>query len=251
MRRMRSAFTLIELAIVLVVIGLLVGGALVGQSLVRQSAVLNVTVEINKITAAYRQFHTQYNGLPGDLRNASNYFAGAVNGNGNNRIGQYPGGEPTEVFQAPFQLARAGMLDGQYTGTGVTNRQMLPGVNMPVSKLGEDIGYTLVYWGGWTDAYDFTPLGSAGEASVRGHALLFGYSDQGQYETYGRAIRASEASLIDSKADDGKPGTGNYTVVGAGWATECVTGVASATAAYKLSSKEKRACSFIINVDRR
>ncbi|MEJ0010330.1 MAG: prepilin-type N-terminal cleavage/methylation domain-containing protein [Alphaproteobacteria bacterium] len=65
---LRQAFTLVELAIVLVIIGLLVGGVLTGRDLI-QSARINATVsDLQSYTAAAMTFRDKYGGIPGDLR---------------------------------------------------------------------------------------------------------------------------------------------------------------------------------------
>ncbi len=63
----RSGFTLVELAIVLVIIGLLVGGVLVGQDLIKAATIRSTVSDIEKSNAAATTFRTKYSGLPGDL----------------------------------------------------------------------------------------------------------------------------------------------------------------------------------------
>jgi prepilin-type N-terminal cleavage/methylation domain-containing protein len=52
MRRSQSGFTLIEIAIVLVIIGLLLGGVLKGQELINQAKIKNLANDINGVTVA-------------------------------------------------------------------------------------------------------------------------------------------------------------------------------------------------------
>lgn len=68
-----EGFTLVELAIVLVIIGLLVGGVLVGQDLIRAAEINSTTTQITKYDAAANTFRTRFNGYPGDLRNPDRY----------------------------------------------------------------------------------------------------------------------------------------------------------------------------------
>lgn len=63
----RHAFTLVELAIVLVIIGLLVGGVLVGRDLIHASQVRASIRSIEEFNAATHTFREKYSGLPGDL----------------------------------------------------------------------------------------------------------------------------------------------------------------------------------------
>jgi prepilin-type N-terminal cleavage/methylation domain-containing protein len=59
--RHRAGFTLIELAIVLVIIGLIVGGILVGQDLINAAAVRAQVSQIEKYQTAVHTFQTKYN----------------------------------------------------------------------------------------------------------------------------------------------------------------------------------------------
>ena len=61
-----SGFTLIEIAIVLVIIGLLLGGVLQGQQLIENSRVKNATNTLNGIAAAAFSYQDRYGRMPGD-----------------------------------------------------------------------------------------------------------------------------------------------------------------------------------------
>ncbi len=63
----RKGFTLVELAIVLVIIGLIVGGVLVGQDLIKAATLRSAVSQLEKVNAAANTFYTKYNGYPGDL----------------------------------------------------------------------------------------------------------------------------------------------------------------------------------------
>ncbi|MBV2234391.1 MAG: prepilin-type N-terminal cleavage/methylation domain-containing protein, partial [Sterolibacterium sp.] len=62
----QSGFTLVEIAIVLVIIGLLLGGVLKGQEMVENSRVKNAINEMNGVAAAYNSYLDRYRRLPGD-----------------------------------------------------------------------------------------------------------------------------------------------------------------------------------------
>jgi len=66
-RQKQQGFTLVELAIVLVIIGLIVGGVLVGQDLIKAATVRSTLGDIEKYNAAATTFRNKYGGLPGDL----------------------------------------------------------------------------------------------------------------------------------------------------------------------------------------
>lgn len=113
-----SGFTLVEVAIVLVVVGLIIGGVLAGGTLLRSSELRAAANEFHKHNAALLIFKDKYGKLPGDMRNATEYWGsgggdglittgacrsvavtglgdnGTCNGDGNGRIGNAdtPGG---------------------------------------------------------------------------------------------------------------------------------------------------------------
>src|SRR5690606_22197259 len=63
-------FTLVEIAIVMVIIGLLVGGVLKGEELVNQARVTRTVKHIQEATAALAAFRDKYGQFPGDMANA-------------------------------------------------------------------------------------------------------------------------------------------------------------------------------------
>ena len=91
----KTAFTLIELSIVLVIIGLIVGGVLVGQDLIKAAQIRAQMSEVEKLNTAVSTFRLKYNCLPGDCGNATTFFTGGSqpeqvsNGDGNKRICGY------------------------------------------------------------------------------------------------------------------------------------------------------------------
>lgn len=66
MGKKQQGFTLIEIAIVLVIIGLLVGGVLQGQELINNSRVKQATKDINGTAAAVFAYQDRYGRIPGD-----------------------------------------------------------------------------------------------------------------------------------------------------------------------------------------
>lgn len=68
MKRMQKqeGFTLVEIAIVLVIIGLLLGGILKGQEMITQAKIKNVMSDYSGISAAYHGYLDRYRVIPGD-----------------------------------------------------------------------------------------------------------------------------------------------------------------------------------------
>ena len=121
-----SGFTLIEIAIVLVIIGLLLGGVLKGQELITGARVRNLISQQDGVKAAFFGFQDRYRALPGDYASADssiNCSPACINGNGNGRI-ESPTITPAGIYedlQAWSHLTGAGFLNGSYSaGSGVT-----------------------------------------------------------------------------------------------------------------------------------
>ncbi|MGV0975822.1 MAG: prepilin-type N-terminal cleavage/methylation domain-containing protein [Azonexus sp.] len=89
MKNSQSGFTLVEIAIVLVIIGLLLGGVLKGQELINSAKVKNLANDFRTIPTMVFAYQDKFRALPGDDRAASAHVAGvplATNGNGDGRI---------------------------------------------------------------------------------------------------------------------------------------------------------------------
>ena len=101
MKTRQIGFTLVEIAIVLVIIGLLLGGILKGQEMITQAKIKNIVNDFNGITAAMNSYQDRYRALPGDDLNAGTRWtnAGGVGtvyaGDGN---GQFTAAGATEVY---------------------------------------------------------------------------------------------------------------------------------------------------------
>ena len=90
----QSGFTLVEIAIVLVIIGLLLGGILKGQEMITQAKIKNIVNDFNGITAAINSYQDRYRSLPGDDLSAGTRWAtqGAISGTGDGQFNKAGGG---------------------------------------------------------------------------------------------------------------------------------------------------------------
>jgi prepilin-type N-terminal cleavage/methylation domain-containing protein len=222
MRRSQSGFSLVELAVVLAVIGLLVGGTIAGGSLIRSAKLQSLISDITQIRSAANQFKTQYNALPGDMVNATSYWgiaAGSTgndsacqaqattdgktcNGDGNRRIGPTAGGVD-ERYRFWQHLTNANLFPGNYTGVALTTPVV--GTNLPGSKF-DPSGYFMTRYA--------NPIsGDSGffDRPTAGNSLFFGAWVSGNWTGI---LTPAEAFRVDSKMDDGKPGTGS---IGTQW----------------------------------
>lgn len=116
----QHGFTLIEIAIVLVIIGLLLGGVLKGQELITSARVRNLIAQQDGIKAAFFGFQDRFKAYPGDYAAASTNIrctTTCLNGDGDGRIETAGTGEAHEEILAWTHLASAGFLNGSYNMT--------------------------------------------------------------------------------------------------------------------------------------
>ncbi len=186
MNKKESGFTLIEIAIVLVIVGLLLGGVLKGQSLITNAKVGNLIKQMQTLQVAVYAFQDQYNAVPGDMSNASTIVSPeAVNCTwncDNGRINLWRNG--SLVFN---HLSAAGLYSGQFADSEV-NAQPSTTRN-PTNPFGGPIFI------GYTGAY-----GDLLTSGVPAVTLI----------STGANVPASILAQIDRKIDDGKPLTGSF-----------------------------------------
>ncbi len=79
-------FTLVELAIVLVIIGIIIGAVLKSNEMIFNAKVKRTINQVRELTAAFYAYYDKYGYYPGDDPTASSRWPGAPNGNGDGRI---------------------------------------------------------------------------------------------------------------------------------------------------------------------
>ena len=190
MRKQQQGFTLIEIAIVLVIIGLLLGGVLKGQELIQNARVRNVIAQQDGIKAAFFGFQDRYRGIPGDylVANANTNIPSAGNicgGDGNSLIEPATTTGSPEFICAWYHLSRAGFITGSYTGLGNTGDAN----NSPVNPFG----------GVMQLVFDNIYIGTVANPPTNIHNIKTGIN-----------IPSVVLAEVDRKIDDGNPVTGGF-----------------------------------------
>jgi len=152
----KSAFSLIELSIVLIIIGLLIAGITGGASLIKSSELRSVMSEAKSYQVAVNSFYTQYDSYPGDT-DISVGSNSTFSGNRNNQI-QYAiangvvagsvvaGFEGVDAWQ---DLRDIGAIDLNLSITATSAQTFTPITNLPGSK---------IKGGGWAFDYNISSL---------------------------------------------------------------------------------------------
>lgn len=218
-KRQKSAFSLIELSIVLIIIGLLIAGVTGGASLIKSSELRSVITESRSWSVAVNSFYNQFDDLPGDYASTLGSIAG---GDADGTI-EYDSGEDSDTGDhegrnAWRHLSVTNILDTSVIYPTVSNATLAsagdPG--NALSTFGEYIPSSKVGSAGWDFDYNSTSThnvvvltGSIGAISS-GNTLVNAVSSE---VTATGAITPTDALSIDSKYDDASATAGSIRAV--------------------------------------
>lgn len=117
--RSRKGLTIVEMALVLVIIGLVLATIIKGGEFIRSGKIRSVVNQHTDILTAITAYREKYGALPGDDpiagTHVSAYVGGsAYDGDGNSQITET--GTPTESRKLPYHLFKADLVAGNYSG---------------------------------------------------------------------------------------------------------------------------------------
>jgi type II secretory pathway pseudopilin PulG len=197
----KNAFTLIELAISISLVGFLIVGIISINALFKNTIILTTIKDMQSYKSAINTFASVYGNLPGDVDNATVIFGSTdkngktvYNGNGDGLIGNKNVNlnlADQEVYSAFQQLSLLQLISGNFNGSIST---AAPGVNIPKSVYSLNSIYYIYSNTLWNNYNSFNSLVLSGSKSS-------GWNDY--------VIKVRDAYGIDSKIDDGLPLTGN------------------------------------------
>ena len=124
---MNRGFTLVELSIVLVIIGLIAGGVVGGKSLIKSSKQQGLVREFIALETAINSFDLQYDAIPGDFVDATDYWptSNTDSGDGNGKVDNSSGsGGADEPRRGWFHLLLAKKLITQKSIIGLQYTHM-------------------------------------------------------------------------------------------------------------------------------
>ena len=189
----QNGFTLIEIAIVLVIIGLLLGGVMKGQELINSAKVKNLATDFRNIPVYIYGYQDKFKALPGD-------DAGAV---------AHVGGT---LATTPAGSQGNGLIDGNWNSLTTTDESYLFWQHIRLAGLAP--GSTIT---GTTDYIPRNAVGGQIGITNAANSPITGL--KGSYIICSDGISGKFAKQLDTTMDDGNTATGSMMVTATGTTT--------------------------------
>ena len=193
MKSQQSGFTLVEIAIVLVIIGLLLGGILKGQELINSAKVKNLANDFRVIPTYIYAYQDKFKALPGDDSNVTTHVTGS------------------SLATTPAASQGNGVINGNWNSATNTDESRLFWQHVRLANLAA----------GPTDPTDpsYTPKNAVGgtlglSSATTAQLQISGMT--GTYQVCSAGILGKFAKQLDIQMDDGNTQTGSLRVVADG-----------------------------------
>ncbi len=170
----QHGFTLVEIAIVLVIIGILLGGILKGQEMIVQGKIRSIEKEMDSVSIAILSYQDRYKALPGDDNKAKNRWSTTENGNFSGAI--------DEAFNSITDTHESRLLWQHLRHAGFINGDTAS-LSQPINAAGGLVGVQ-------------TDIRNGGSLVLSGVVIC------------STNLPAKIANAIDAQQDDGNPARG-------------------------------------------
>ncbi len=199
----QGGFTLVEMAIVVVIVGLIITGIMIGRNLVEGSKVTMFIKQVEQFDTAINNFRTKYGALPGDLSsmvppgNEDDRVSNAAHAKYSNTVYNL---FRSEIANFWVHLSQSGAKAVNKTFTAAISadgfNSDIDELNAPVSYLGETASF-IVAWTGEYNSYELNNYNSiASDATVLDGAVPLS------------AFTTTDIQSVESKIDDRNCRTG-------------------------------------------
>ncbi len=237
-RKSLKGFTLVELSIVIVIVALIIAGVSAGRGLIAAARINAQVSDLQMYSTAFNAFRGQYNAMAGDMKNASSYWPGVTNGNGNGMYETYAFAALPDLTKEHFtlfqHLAAAKLIPGSYNNTYVLD---IGYPSLKIDKRKGMIAGNQIYFTSVNPNWQLT----APEITQIYKAILFltvSTPSAGNGASATQAVMTPKAAFaIDTKIDDGKPRRGKFMAFSY-WSSVnggCLFGSLGVAAAYNIS----------------
>jgi prepilin-type N-terminal cleavage/methylation domain-containing protein len=198
MKSQQSGFTLVEIAIVLVIIGLLLGGILKGQELINSARVKNLANDFRTIPTYIYAFQDKFKALPGDDAQVTTHVTGAT------------------LATTPAGTQGNGVINGLWSTTTGSDETALFWQHVRLANVAS--GPTQL--GDLSDADPYVPKnangGRIGISSAQDAQIQIDNSTtnaanpmRGTYQICSKGILGKFVKQLDIQMDDGNTGSGS------------------------------------------
>jgi prepilin-type N-terminal cleavage/methylation domain-containing protein len=201
-KKQQSGFTLVEIAIVLVIIGLLLGGILKGQELINSAKVKSYAQDFRTVQAALYGYQDRFKAIPGDHASVEASLNGAKVASSGGTLGN-------------------GQIEGDWNSTNNTEESCVAWQHLRLA--GFLAGNTTINCAAGGDYTPKNPDGGRSGISSKMQMSLPAPGMTGSYNICTSGVLGKIAKQLDTQLDDGNALTGSFRVAEIAAPTTAIT----------------------------